>query len=483
MIHKIFTVIFLLSGFLVYGQQNDTGNQNTKLDSSKYYSYQTILDSTPYELRKYSYSANEEVEIQYNFEETMKEWEPDKKIRYQMNESGLLLEKRLFYWDGVSLSWVAVGKFEYEYNSAGKRTLYKKTEYNENTQEWETILKQTYAYNSDNQRTLKINYDYDSSGSETPVNKIEWQYNNDGLLTVKTFYDYESGGFISDEKVEYEYNSDGKKATQIESYWSEAFVSWQLNIKYEFTYNDQMLLTDKTKYFYDLLSGWNAETKESFGYNSQELKTLHIEYLWSDSEEDFIPDWKYEWTYDDTTIVNYHSYEYDKQANRFENWRKTAYDYNANNLQTMKRSHEWDTNNSEWDPFTLERTSYNQYGNKTMISYYNGDESAGGFTLSTRKFNYYKDISAVPHYKSNISFKAYPNPASDKMSFSADIKQPEKITISIYNASGKVVHRDTKEQYAPGNIMRWNVANIPSGIYTAVIKTNEQEISHKVMVR
>jgi len=480
---NLLLLLFLVAAMFVYGQQTYEGSQNTRLDSTKYFSYQTVLDSTPYDLHKYSYSMNQEVEIQYDFEENTSEWEPDKKFRYQTNESGKLLEELQSYWDEASQSWVAQGKFEHEYNDAGKRTFYKKSEYNVNAQEWEPILKESYSYNADNQKTLNIDYDYDSSGSETPRNKIEWQYNDEGLLTVKTFYDYEDGGFVNSEKIEFEYNSEGKKTSRIESYWSEALFSWQLNVKYEFTYNDQMLLTEKTKYFYDLLSGWSADKKESFGYNNQGLQNLHIEYLWNDSEGDFVPDWKYEWTYEDTTVVNYHSYQYNQQANQFENWRKTAYEYNTKGLRTMKRIHEWDTINAEWDPFILNNTAYNQYGEKVMISYYDGDESAGGFTLSTRKFNYYTDISAVPHRQSTIDFMAYPVPATKNISFRAGIEHPEKVVLEIFDASGSKVFTKTSNNYHSGKILRWNVANRPSGIYTAVITVNEEKISRKVIVK
>ncbi|MDB4303895.1 T9SS type A sorting domain-containing protein [Desulfosarcina sp.] len=85
------------------------------------------------------------------------------------------------------------------------------------------------------------------------------------------------------------------------------------------------------------------------------------------------------------------------------------------------------------------------------------------------------DISVI----SNLSI--YPNPFSNTITIGFELKQPEIVTITIYNHLGKQAEVIKKNQSQGRQEIIWNAENLPAGVYFCVLKTNKGMQSIKMI--
>ncbi len=80
------------------------------------------------------------------------------------------------------------------------------------------------------------------------------------------------------------------------------------------------------------------------------------------------------------------------------------------------------------------------------------------------------------------AFQAYPNPVSDQltMDFNFD-KTIENLHINLVDLTGKIIHTETRENYAAGNL-QLDVSDYPNGVYFLNVQADEQMTTQKVVV-
>ena len=83
-----------------------------------------------------------------------------------------------------------------------------------------------------------------------------------------------------------------------------------------------------------------------------------------------------------------------------------------------------------------------------------------------------------------FSFDAYPNPATESFNISYELKQPEDVTISLYDLQGRLVREIEKKHLAPGtyeNKIEAKSFDLNSGVYILKMQTKDGLISKKLV--
>jgi len=84
--------------------------------------------------------------------------------------------------------------------------------------------------------------------------------------------------------------------------------------------------------------------------------------------------------------------------------------------------------------------------------------------------------------KENLIFnQIYPNPFSSIATIEFELKQPEIITITIYDLLGEQIEILTKRKVLGQQRIEWNSDGLPTGIYFCTLKTNEGMLTKKII--
>lgn len=104
-----------------------------------------------------------------------------------------------------------------------------------------------------------------------------------------------------------------------------------------------------------------------------------------------------------------------------------------------------------------------------------------GDTVSKKVF-----INATNSVEANAQVKdlnIYPNPASDQLRMTIDLKTRSQVTISLMNSSGKQILRKNKGTVSGELAERLNLSPFNPGVYMLRIQTGEYQINRRIMVR
>jgi hypothetical protein len=83
----------------------------------------------------------------------------------------------------------------------------------------------------------------------------------------------------------------------------------------------------------------------------------------------------------------------------------------------------------------------------------------------------------------SILYANYPNPFNPSTTISFSLNKKSHITLDIYNPIGERVARLINEDLPAGpHQVRWNAANLPSGVYVGSLKTNESVFNQKLIL-
>lgn len=100
--------------------------------------------------------------------------------------------------------------------------------------------------------------------------------------------------------------------------------------------------------------------------------------------------------------------------------------------------------------------------------------------------NFYAPTSIGIFDDSKETFSISPNPASDRVAFTVNLKAGAKVSIEIFSLSGKKVHAFQSEVYDGGtHVFYWypNDFGFNNGIFVAKCMVNNQMFSQKIVVK
>ncbi len=79
----------------------------------------------------------------------------------------------------------------------------------------------------------------------------------------------------------------------------------------------------------------------------------------------------------------------------------------------------------------------------------------------------------VDQERSDFNFSIYPNPASTVATFSFFLESPERISLSIFDMSGRLVHKhDPGTLFQGKNQIQLDLSDLPNGLYTCLVRKN-----------
>ena len=72
-----------------------------------------------------------------------------------------------------------------------------------------------------------------------------------------------------------------------------------------------------------------------------------------------------------------------------------------------------------------------------------------------------------------LSIGLYPNPVKDRLNLVFDSEMSSKVTIIIVDMLGKQLNYSVHSSIADGEIIEFNMNNVPIGVYSVIINSEE----------
>ncbi len=98
---------------------------------------------------------------------------------------------------------------------------------------------------------------------------------------------------------------------------------------------------------------------------------------------------------------------------------------------------------------------------------------SAGFTERMDEFTVTRGIHDISEFSNEPSVIIFPNPFTTSTTIEYELKQPEKVTLTIYDYLGKQVYQTQENQSQGQQQLIWNAEGLPAGIYFCVIRTNQ----------
>jgi hypothetical protein len=95
----------------------------------------------------------------------------------------------------------------------------------------------------------------------------------------------------------------------------------------------------------------------------------------------------------------------------------------------------------------------------------------------------YYAIAAIEDYNGLEDLMVYPNPATDFVTISFSMSQPEKVTVQLMDMTGKVLRQSDINAYSGENQNRFDVKGVAKGMYLMEISTPNGKSIRKVTVQ
>lgn len=398
---------------------------------------------------------------------------------------------------------------------------------------WEKII-YTYDANALRLSELRIYWDYtQSSFTNTNARQTLYTYNSDNLLETKTYQQWNSVTSLWDNMDFYTYTYEsGNLATEIQSFWDTATVSFVPASKFLYTYDEHN----------------NPIIFESQSWND----TLHEWQPWHGYTTDYVYDNDFNIlskveVYMNSTDSNIYTYTYDANGNMLSetyayatlgvhtNYTYLTYAYDANNNLIQRVTYDWNTDSNDyiyasWNgritysydasnnriSHVRETYDYDQQGwlvdgwnprldwtyendNAVLINayaydyyelfdweptssghvelYYNNMQSGyemgtGGHQFEISYQTFQTPVSIKPNEYINII--CYPNPTQDVLYFSGLL---EKSNLVIYDLNGRIVQKTN----VSNSLETIDMSKLENGLYFIEISNSQQKSSYKIV--
>lgn len=106
----------------------------------------------------------------------------------------------------------------------------------------------------------------------------------------------------------------------------------------------------------------------------------------------------------------------------------------------------------------------------------------GNEYLNENSFEFCNTISSVNDVDNINNMKLYPNPTSNKINIEFSSFDAAKVNLSIANAIGNIVYKETVSPKFGSNQMTIDISRLPVGIYSLQIESNNKVLRHKFVV-
>jgi|GEM_PF-2060921 len=379
-------------------------------------------------------------------------------------------------------------KNAYTYDANGNLTEY--VEYSYDSSQWVNSYRLLHEYDNLNRRISttpaiwvnntwtggnlgvgsKSTWKYDSAGRvyETILyswNATDWEFSfkhtytfhSSGTLTYLFAEQWESNQWKNYSRINYQLDASFFQISSLNEQWLNN--QWQNQNKANYTNDANGRLTESIAFsWYN--NQWKLWSKQTLAYDTLDNQIETERSTWNSNTSDWDP-------FSDFTS------EYDAMGNLIE--RDGRWSWNGNNWNSGERySYMFDTNvdsNDITDPYWL---------HGSMWDFQTLEQLSNGTWYTIRDFEYYYSPLDLPtglSQTNELNLSIYPNPANDLFRVIGLLKDAA-YEISIYNMTGNLVWGDGSNK--TGII---DVSSLSDGVYILDIRSEQVHTTSKLIVR
>lgn len=93
------------------------------------------------------------------------------------------------------------------------------------------------------------------------------------------------------------------------------------------------------------------------------------------------------------------------------------------------------------------------------------------------------DFTSVPSTGHDIVFSTYPNPASDNVTVRFNLAAPSRVSINVYDISGKLLSAESKGNLSGEQQQNVDVSRLPAGLYRLELVTESGRYNQRIIVQ
>jgi Secretion system C-terminal sorting domain len=328
--------------------------------------------------------------------------------------------------------------------------------------DWNQEYTQQYTYdNGGNKETNMLVLSYPDGDKIYQVNKT-YNANNDVILSVTQFWNDLAMQWENSSQETYTYYTGTSNVKDVTTY-SLILGYSTYKILYEYSGNDIVKITDQIGDTGGLVNA----TKYDYTYNSPGMPGEEIESEWNVSTS--------MWDMTEKTIATYTSglrtkidvYNYESG-----NWATMPFErYLSNYSGTLEIEYRWESwNGAGWDFEDRELSTYDANGNKTVYIFENWTGVWEPYYKEEASYSVASPLG-VESFE-NVSFKVFPNPASDVVNLSSfsDIEK-----IEMFNVLGEKVLVSSKAK-------QLHVESLKSGVYLLKVFSGNRSATKRIVI-
>ncbi len=307
-----------------------------------------------------------------------------------------------------------------------------------------------YQYTSENQTLKEEIKTFDTlSGNWANHRVISFTYDDDLLLTEKTTAIWRDDGSLTDTlRSILEYNEQQQVVTDI----LQRFVAgaWQNHRKAEIVHNEAGNTSELYEYVWRAAEGeWEYVFFWRLSYNPQGLLQQTLQQFWFADINDWLE------------------------------FQRTTYQYNDQGKRTEVLQEVYDHFGQMWTKIARDTYAYDENGNRVNYTYQIWNEDNGGWENFYKFDNWWSFFEPASIFNpEKISLMVFPNPSSGAITVS--IGEPfNQGFATIFNSGGMAV----KSSALYNQSTSLDLSSLPKGTYIVMLEIDGEIVSRKVIVK
>ena len=340
---------------------------------------------------------------------------------------------------------------------------------------WLDMAKTNYFYDANGLMTNDMNYFWNGTAWEENM-RTSYIYNANNLLESSLIEEWDGGAWVETFRSTHTYNGQGKMLTWL----SEANTGgvWENSSLYTYTYNGD-ILTEMLTQNWDG-STWVNGYLSTYEYNTQGLRSIITFQMWLGSAWMNLS--KTFETYNQNDLIEV-SLEQAWVAGNWVDDRRENYTYDGNNKLESRLGEKYVSGN--WENDGLNTYTYDGDGNNSEILMQ--DWVSGNWENVFRMLMSYQwttDVETVNQVASEYRLmNNYPNPFNPSTKIKFGVKENVNVSLKVYDILGSEIETlINEEKSARTHEIKWNAANLPSGVYFYQLKAGDYTSVKKMIL-
>ncbi len=324
-------------------------------------------------------------------------------------------------WVDATSTWRNQYRDQYTYDGAGNRLTETSQEWDTTAGVWVNMFRQVKTFTAANKVATSLTELWNSGTSA-------WEANS---------------------RITNTYNATNKLLTMVSELWNTSTSAWDSGYKQLNTYDGMGNLTAEVYQNWDMTTtAWVNSGRDTHTYDAMNRRTQSLSESWGagGTWETGGPKTLYS-NFDGTQPQTIITQVWDGGTMTYENSNRENYTYNADGKVTYYFDEEWNVTTSAW-----ESTEFN----------------------TAERYRYESYTTSIPQAEGAFAGKAvlYPVPAGQSVTLDVSWEQPQPLTVTIADATGRVHSKWTvpAQQHYTENI---SVGALPVGSYFVVLQTPE----------